>query len=270
MTGNVEVDGEIDAGWTSYYDGGETVEVTPDDAGEENFILLPDEVEGKELTERQTTIIREAVANPECTLQDIADLEESWSASSVRGTMIKKCPEWYERVFSSSGQSKNSTSGNDFLITDDEIVQMADEINGLTANDIMEEVGMTRSSALDRLNDLEESGILTYETGVDGFHSNEKVFFLADLSNEEIGQVEEENEDVGEETQTVEEAVSQEFAQDTMEIPTSFVEDVMEFESIHAEDENTISEIETVCEHVVKVDGEGSLLAETVLEIIRE
>lgn len=123
---DIEISGEINAGWTSYYDpdihgpmhqnnDSETVDVAESDGGdtggEVSTDFIPNEVENPtDLSETKQEILKLAGSNPNRTAASIDDqLGTSQYANKV---LSKECPEWYENVFKAKGTSPRSNRDN--------------------------------------------------------------------------------------------------------------------------------------------------------------
>jgi len=113
MTDNIDIDGEIDAGFTSYWNPEEHGQMdktvsgtTEEDKGEEKTVAIPKEVNLDDLTDLQEHIIRVAAKNPHLSSTDVAD-RVSCHHTYPRQFLQDKCQNWYENVFKKHGQSKN-------------------------------------------------------------------------------------------------------------------------------------------------------------------
>lgn len=115
MPKNINVEGKIDAGYTSYYDPEkhkEAVAGTPkEDEGEVAIDVLPNEIEASELSSRQEEIITTAVLNAEKSSSAIDNMLDL-PAGSTGTCLRRKIPDWYNSNFSSSGQG-TSNEGTD-------------------------------------------------------------------------------------------------------------------------------------------------------------
>ena len=89
MKENVKVDGEINAGWTSYFGDGETIRgTTEDDLGDEETDWYPNHVNPDELTKSQRAVIRQLYTNPRASQGAVAD-KAGVSKATVRNTIQK-------------------------------------------------------------------------------------------------------------------------------------------------------------------------------------
>jgi len=112
MNDNVDVDGELDIGYSSYWNSEEhgtmskTVSgTTEDDKGEQTIETIPKEVTIDDLTDLQERVIREAAKNPDLSTSDVAE-RAGCSVDYPKSTLRDKCPNWYENVFKERGNSK--------------------------------------------------------------------------------------------------------------------------------------------------------------------
>jgi hypothetical protein len=105
---NVNVEGSIDAGWSSYWppdeQDGETVAASDDTTtGTMNTEFWPSHINPGELTDKQRETLRLAFEDPTRTASEIDDMigGQQYANSILRD----KVPEWYEDVFKESGGS---------------------------------------------------------------------------------------------------------------------------------------------------------------------
>lgn len=110
MNDKVKVNGEIDAGWSSYY--GETIDATNTDEKQETAEIWPSEFNPDDATELQRETVFAAVMHAsECT--DKIGNRIGKDGGYVRATLKRKCPEWYQETFKpagSEGESQNVLS----------------------------------------------------------------------------------------------------------------------------------------------------------------
>jgi hypothetical protein len=110
MKDNVEVKGELDAGWTSYYDSNEhghmseTIDgTTDDDKGKELTDILPSDIDPDDLTDQQQTVLEAAISNP---YQAATDIDKIVGSKNYTYQVLQnKAPEFYENVFKKRGTS---------------------------------------------------------------------------------------------------------------------------------------------------------------------
>lgn len=104
MSENISVEGEIDAGFSSYYDPEEhgnmaqtVAGTTEDDLNDELTEVLPGDVEPEDLTDKQRTVLEEAVSNP---YQSATAIDEKIGSTQYANKILKqKAPEFYENIF---------------------------------------------------------------------------------------------------------------------------------------------------------------------------
>lgn len=100
---NVTIEGEGDAGWTSYWDSdthGQTVAgTTDDDLGDVVTEFLPDEIDLTDATDLQAEILKAFFANPIASQAKIAEVADC-TGPSVKNTLdkFKIEPNWAERA----------------------------------------------------------------------------------------------------------------------------------------------------------------------------
>lgn len=102
---NVDVEGEIDAGWSSYgvpSQKGETVAASSDDdKGDVETEFWPSHINPDDLTDKQRNAIRLALEDPTRSANEIDELIDS---NQYANTILRdKLPEWYEDVFKAQG-----------------------------------------------------------------------------------------------------------------------------------------------------------------------
>lgn len=240
MNENVEVEGEIDARFTSYWppentniDMSETVDATPKEAqGTEEMELLPEEVDEDDLNDRQERLIKTAVLNQDKNTSEVAEqLDEP--GGYVRTTLRNKVPEWYETTF--KNESKYY-SGKRNVVSDSEIESVVREHGPMSVTELMEHFDLSRHQMNVR---LDGTGLET-RTNVDGYHNRAKVAFPPEDSADE---------DTESGSETTVSAVKS--------------------EDVNESDPSVIAEIETVCEYAQNGTTEESRLASHILELIR-
>jgi len=105
--GNVTVEGEIDAGFGSYWDPekhGQTVDATPkEESGTMNTDFWPDHIDPEEMTDKQRNVLEIAFQKP--TLSAVEIDERIGSNQYANQILRDKVPEWYEDVFKGKGNS---------------------------------------------------------------------------------------------------------------------------------------------------------------------
>jgi hypothetical protein len=101
MKENVNVEGEIDAAFTST-----TVpkQTTEDENGNTRFDHWPSDLDASELTEKQRTVLKLAFQNP---AQSAGAIDEQIGSNQYANKILReKVPEWYDNVFKKRGNSK--------------------------------------------------------------------------------------------------------------------------------------------------------------------
>ncbi len=103
MKDNVSVDGEIDVGFTSYFDPdkhGQTVGgTTEDDLHDEDTVAIPGHIDLDDLSPLQRDIIEAFFSNPSAsksTIEDISGASESWIDMTLGQCDVD--PEWEKRA----------------------------------------------------------------------------------------------------------------------------------------------------------------------------
>jgi len=108
---NVEIDGEIDASFSSYWDPEKHGQMnktiggtTEDDKHDELTEILPSDIDPADLTDKQKTVLEEAVSNP---FQTAGDIDDTIGSTQYANKILKdKAPEFYENVFKPRGNSR--------------------------------------------------------------------------------------------------------------------------------------------------------------------
>lgn len=111
--GNVEIDGSIDAGFTSY---GVPKQTTADENGNMETKAWPDHIDKDSLTDKQRKTLELAFQNPTMTASAID--EEIGSKQYANSILRDKVPEWYENVFKNKGESAKSGYSRDTIEVD--------------------------------------------------------------------------------------------------------------------------------------------------------
>lgn len=239
--GKMDIDGEVDARWQSYYDpekhGTKTMSetiagTTEDDKHSEKTITWPEEVEPDSLTDKQRKAFELALQNPKRSCESIDDELNSIKYSSE--VFRTKAPEWYENVF--KPQTEGKSPGKSGVKLDREAVKEAlAELGQASASELKSELGYSHSavrSGLDALN-------VDVETGVDGYHGNAKVYSLQETQDD---------------SEASDADVKQSVESEPVETPMPSIKEV--------------EEVKTVCNYAKRKDSPEGELAEYILEVL--
>lgn len=201
----VDVEGEIDAGWTSYWGDsdkhGKTVDATArGEDGRDSANLIPSEVDDPEsLTERQQRVIEAAVLNQERSTTEIAEVLDM-ADGNVRNVLSRKVPEWYQNTFKPQGQSQkvgqyDKSKSADPVYTDMTVNEAVDALGGqATGDEVADELGQAKNTVMNKLNDA-EGDTLNSHVAVEGYHNRTKVWTLPGQEPVPADEVEELRED---------------------------------------------------------------------------
>lgn len=156
--GNVEIDGQVDGRFTSYYDAdkhgaaakGETVAgTTADDEGEVTMDHWPSAVDAdpEDLTETQERIIRAAARYPDAHPNDLADAADCHRVT-VYSALREKWPERYDQLTASTPSL--GESGFESGLSEREVRDLRRRLlDGETARDLTDEFGVNRTVLAD-------------------------------------------------------------------------------------------------------------------------
>jgi len=185
--GNIEIDGEVNAGWNSYYDPekhgtmSETVHGTSeDDLHSEETISLPSEVDTADVTDTQVRIIETAVIHPNSSTKEVAELADV-SDSYVKNTLRDNCPEWYDTTFKS--KTNVDSSGNTKGVDRDEILTFLQENNGASIKELCEEFNIADNTVQYHLGKIGDK--ITKKQGVEGYHHMANVYYPVETTEKE-------------------------------------------------------------------------------------
>jgi hypothetical protein len=182
MKNKTEIDGEISAGWQSYWGDkqkdhqtmSETVSATTDDdLHSEETVTLPEEVDEDGLTLAEKNIIEAAVVNQTMSTERLANRIEK-DRSYVEDVLRETCPEWYNDVF------KPATEYGDMDTPDNVTAEIRSYIrsnNGVTRSDITTALDISDSTFYNHIDDVRG---IRGETGVNGYHGRTKVYYADD------------------------------------------------------------------------------------------
>jgi len=103
----VNVEGEINAGYTSY---GVPKQTTEDENGNMETDIWPEHIDPDELADKQRQVLKLAFTNPTLSCSDIDD--EIGSTKYAYSVLKKFVPEWYENVFKSDVAKRRTSWAN--------------------------------------------------------------------------------------------------------------------------------------------------------------
>lgn len=187
----ISIDGEIDAGWTSYYDPNEhgtmnsnndkkkdetrTVSVTDADGGENSgdisSSMFPDEIDNpQELTERQREVILCAVQNPDVGYRQIAAMTGYTKPDTV---MKNKCPEWYEEHFK-DGVTSQTDGKEERQKNRREVKKIIKSSGRVKKADLVTKSGLSRKTVTSITQNMENNGLIEMSFG--GNRQQERVY----------------------------------------------------------------------------------------------
>jgi len=143
---NVTVKGEVDAGFSSYYDpskhgtmsNGTTVAASDDgETGSIEFDNWPSEAPDPEsLTDKQRKTIEVAVSNPTLTTTKID--ERVGSTGYANKVLMQKVPEWYNNVFKEHGGSGRNSETKNKTSTEEDTTAGVDEYTDTDVERVIE------------------------------------------------------------------------------------------------------------------------------------
>lgn len=191
MTGDntlVNVEGEIDAGFTSYgvpsQKEGETVDATEKgEGGREVASLLPDEApDPEDMTDKQLRVFKCASLHPEYSSRQVAEsVGIEVSGSSVRRILKDLAPEWYDDKFVNRGKSTDPAPDGERkkpTRTDMTVEEALEELGGqATSKEVADAMGQSKFTAHGKLRDAEGDTVEAHQA-VEGYHNRTKVYTL--------------------------------------------------------------------------------------------
>lgn len=293
--GNIDVDGEVDAGWDSYgvpeQNEGETVGgTTEEDFNEISTTAIPEEARGEDLDDQTVNIIEQAVINVDESLKGVAE-QTDVSDYTVQKTLSRVVPEWYENTFKQSGRSVQGRDYSDVdhsvelmdPVTDEEIVEFVEQNEPVYEQELVDASELTSGTAWKRLESLETDGELVsrYEKLDESRPGpDRRYFYIADSDeveeqkhSEEVQELIDELEGEDEPVQ-VEEEVEVEADSDAFLVPEApFAEESPEApfaeESGQRQERGAYEKVLAVCEYEMAISGSNHL-AEHIASVITD